>query len=154
MRQRARARDPGRSGRFHGVRGSGRSRARPARPGPGRAVPASQALAVAAARAALDKKASGVEVIDVTGKVDYADYLVVAGGQSDRHVAAIAEAVEQALSRAGQRPINVEGLPAARWVLLDFVDVVVHVFQSELRALYDLGGLWMDAERISVNQSS
>jgi len=88
--------------------------------------------------------------LDVTGKVDYADYLVLMTGQSDRHVTAIADAVEAALTDDGWRAISVEGLPRGQWVLLDFVDVVVHVFQENTRQLYDLDGLWMDARRVRV----
>lgn len=110
----------------------------------------SQRMALWAAQAGLDKKASGVEIIDVTGKVDYADYLVLMTGQSDRHVAAIAHAVDQLLSEHGHKPISVEGMPRANWVLIDFVDVVVHVFLQEVRSLYDLDGLWMDAGRVPV----
>lgn len=109
-----------------------------------------QRIALLAAKAGLDKKAIGVEIVDVTGKVDYADYLVLMTGQSDRHVAAIADAVDEALGRSGVNAISVEGLPAAHWVLIDFVDVVVHVFQEESRGLYDLDGLWMDARRVPV----
>ena len=110
----------------------------------------SKRVALVAAEAGLDKKATAVQIIDVTGKVDYADYLVLMTGQNNRNVAAIADAVEEALSRIGVRAISIEGLPAAEWVLIDLVDVVVHVFQREARALYDLDGLWMDAERVDV----
>jgi ribosome-associated protein len=99
----------------------------------------------------LDKKASAVDIIDVSGKVDYADYLVLMTGLNERHVGAIARAVEDGLSKNGVRSVAVEGLPSARWVLLDFVDVVVHVFLKEARSLYDLDGLWLDAKRITVN---
>jgi ribosome-associated protein len=107
-------------------------------------------LALFAAQAGLEKKAAGVEIIDVTGKVDYADYLVLMTGHSDRHVTAIAQAVDELLSKNGHPPISVEGLPVARWVLIDFVDVVVHVFEEGARALYDLDGLWMDARRVPM----
>lgn len=109
-----------------------------------------QRIALCAAEAGLDKKAGAVEIIDVVGKVDYADYLVLMTGQSDRHVAAIAEAVDAALSKRGFDAISVEGLPTGNWVLIDFVDVVVHVFQESTRSLYDLDGLWMDARRVPV----
>ena len=89
-------------------------------------------------------------LFDVSGKVDYADYLVLMTGQSDRHVAAIAQSVDELVSRHGHDAISVEGLPAANWVLIDFVDVVVHVFLEEARSLYDLDGLWMDARRVPV----
>lgn len=109
-----------------------------------------QQMALAAAAAALDKKAMGVEIIDVAGKVDYADYLVLMTGHADRHVAAIAEAVDEALGKAGWHAISIEGLPRGQWVLIDFVDIVVHVFLAETRSLYDLDGLWMDARRVRV----
>lgn len=88
----------------------------------------------------------------MTGKVDYADYLVLMTGQSDRHVATIARAVDEALSAGGSHAISIEGLPRGHWVLIDFVDVVVHVFNEETRALYDLDGLWMDARRVPVSR--
>jgi ribosome-associated protein len=121
-----------------------------ARSGPGEQ---SRRIALLAAEAALDKKASEVEIVDVSGKVDYADYLVLMTGHSDRHVSAIADGVDELLRRHGIRAISVEGLPRASWVLIDFVDVVVHVFLAEARALYDLDGLWMDARRIPVHGS-
>ena len=109
-----------------------------------------QKMALAAAAAGLDKKAIDVEIIDVTGKVDYADYLVLMTGHSDRHVASIAEGVDSALSQVGWRAISVEGLPKGHWVLIDFVDIVVHVFSADTRSLYDIDGLWMDARRLQV----
>lgn len=114
----------------------------------------SQKIALAAAEAGLDKKASEVAIIDVSGKVDYADYLVLMTGHSDRHVAAIAESVDEMLGKKGFHSISVEGLPRGEWVLIDFVDVVVHVFQERSRALYDLDGLWMDARRIMAEERS
>jgi ribosome-associated protein len=114
----------------------------------------SQRIALAAAKAALDKLALGVEIVDVTGKVDYADYLVLMTGRSDRHVAAVAQAVDESLGKMGVHAISVEGLPSGTWVLIDFVDVVVHVFLEETRSLYDLDGLWMDARRIPLPGSA
>ena len=113
-----------------------------------------QHIALAAAQAGLDKKALNVQIVDVTGKVDYADFLVLMTGQSDRHVATIAESVDEHLSKHGSSPISVEGLPTARWVLIDAVDVVVHVFLEESRALYDLDGLWLDARRVPMPEPS
>jgi ribosome-associated protein len=112
-----------------------------------------QRMALKAAEAALDKKATEIEIIDVAGKVDYADYLVLMTGQSDRHVSAIAEAVDAALAKNGWHAISIEGMPRGHWVLIDFVDVVVHVFLADTRALYDLDGLWMDARRIQPDQN-
>jgi ribosome-associated protein len=110
-----------------------------------------RSLALAVAAAGLDKKASGVEIIDICGKVDYADLLVLMTGRSDRHVHAIAKGVQQDLKeKHGSVPLSVEGMTAANWVLLDYNDVVVHVFQQEARFFYDLEGLWLDAGRMSV----
>jgi ribosome-associated protein len=110
-----------------------------------------RALALAIAGAGLDKKASGIEIIDVCGKVDYADVLILMSGRSNRHVHAIAKGVQEDLKlKHGKMPISVEGLTAATWVLLDFNDVVVHVFQQEARLYYDLEGLWIDANRVAV----
>ncbi len=110
----------------------------------------SKELALAIASAGLDKKALGVEVLDVTGRVDYAEFLVVMTGTSDRHVHAIAMGIEEELRKRKLRPLSVEGLGTANWVLMDFDDVVVHVFQESTRKLYDIEGLWIDAGRISV----
>lgn len=105
---------------------------------------------MAIAIAALDKKAVGLEILDVAGKVDYADYLVIMTGRSDRHAQALAQGIEHALKERGVRAVAVEGFPHGAWVLMDFGDVVVHVFQSEARQLYDIEGLWLDARRLPV----
>ena len=100
-------------------------------------------MALAAAEAGLDKKASEVEIVDVTGKVDYADFLVLMTGHSDRHVASIAESVDDMLGKKGWHSISVEGLPRGEWV-----------FQERTRSLYDLDGLWMDARRLAPPDAS
>ncbi len=106
--------------------------------------------AAAIAAAAIDKKAVALEILDVAGKVDYADFLVIMTGRSDRHAQALAQGIEEALRPKGVRPVAIEGLPSGMWVLLDFGDVVVHVFQDEARQLYDIEGLWLDARRLPV----
>lgn len=120
---------------------------------PPAAAPSDEARrrAVAIASAGLDKKAIGVEVLDVTGRVDYADFLVIMTGTSDRHVHAIAMGIEEELKKLKVHALSVEGLQMASWVLMDFDDVVVHVFQEETRRLYDIEGLWMDASRVAVD---
>jgi len=106
-------------------------------------------LALKVAEAALEKKAARIEIIDVRGKVDYTDYVVVMSGRSDRQVAAIARGIEEDLKhKYGSRCSGVEGLPQGKWVLLDFGDVVVHIFHQDTRGYYDLEGLWLDAERV------
>jgi ribosome-associated protein len=111
---------------------------------------AARDLAVAIAAAGIDKKALGIEILDVTGKVDYADFLVIMTGRSDRHVHAIATGLEEALRHKKLAPLSIEGLAQATWVLIDFGDVVVHVFQEDARRLYDIEGLWIDASRVPV----
>jgi ribosome-associated protein len=122
----------------------------PAGPATSVASEEARALAILVASAAIEKKAISVEVLDVAGRVDYADFLVLMTGRSDRQVQAIAQGIEEALKKHGKRPQSVEGLPHASWVLMDYSDVVVHVFQDEARSAYDLEGLWMDASRIPV----
>lgn len=108
-------------------------------------------VALAIAAAGLDKKASEIEILDVAGKVDYADVLVLMSGRSDRHVSSIARGILDDLrEKHATVPLSVEGLTAGQWVLLDFNDVVVHVFQQSTRYYYDLEGLWIDAARVKV----
>jgi ribosome-associated protein len=107
-------------------------------------------MALTIAGAGLDKKAIGIEVINVAGRVDYADFLVIMTGTSDRHVHAIAMGIEEALKKKRIAPLSIEGLSSAVWVLMDFDDIVVHVFQEETRRVYDIEGLWMDASRLPV----
>lgn len=121
---------------------------REAPPGPSNAA---RELAVSVAIAGLDKKALAIEILDVTGKVDYADFLVVMTGRSDRHVHSIATGIEEALLRKNKvKPLSVEGLATATWVLIDFGECVVHVFQEDARRLYDIEGLWIDAGRVPL----
>lgn len=108
-------------------------------------------LAIDIAAAALEKKAVGLEILDVAGRTDYADFLVLMSGRSDRQVAALADGIEEAMRKNGRRASNVEGKQGGRWVLIDFGDVVVHVFQEDVRSMYDLEGLWEDARRLPVS---
>lgn len=108
-------------------------------------------VALAVAEAGLDKKAVNVEIIDVLGKVDYADYLVVMSGRSDRQVAALARGIEQDVEeKTNLKCLGVEGATQGRWVLMDFGDVVVHIFHEDVRGYYDIESLWMDAARVPV----
>ena len=106
--------------------------------------------ALAVAKAALDKKAANVDIINLVGKTDYTDYLVLMSGNSDRHVRALADHIQRELKEQKIRPLSVEGLEASTWVLIDYADVVVHVFQESTRAVYDLDGLWLDASRVPL----
>ena len=100
---------------------------------------------------ALDKKALNVVIIDVRGRVDYADYVVVMGGRSDRQVQALARGVEEHLATAlGLRCLGSEGKGSGNWVLMDFGDVVAHVFHEDVRGYYDLESFWIDAARVTI----
>jgi ribosome-associated protein len=119
----------------------------PAPPAPAE-NPAARALAHRVADLVLDRKASDVVVLDVRGIASYADYVVIASGESDRQVTAMAEHVQTRLKEEnGVRPIGAEGAETGHWVLLDFGDVVAHLFYDEVRAHYDLEGLWADAPK-------
>ena len=104
---------------------------------------------MAAARAADEKKASDVVVLEVRDLIVITDYFVIASGATDRQVRTIADAVEKALAERDRKPVRREGEREGRWVLLDFVDVVVHVFVDEDRRYYELERLWKDARRIN-----
>lgn len=102
--------------------------------------------------AALDKKAEDVVVLDLRGLSDVTDYFMICHGTTDRHVLAITESIEGRLRRElGLRPSHIEGLRQGEWVLLDFIDLVVHVFVSEKREFYRLERLWGDAPRFEYS---
>jgi ribosome-associated protein len=103
-----------------------------------------------AADAALSKKASDLVALDLTGLDGVADYFLICSGASEPQVKAIAEEVEDQLRARGSRPWHVEGREGRRWVLLDFVDVVVHVFHQKTREYYLLERLWGDARRVDL----
>ena len=92
-----------------------------------------------------DRKGNRLLVLDLRGLNDVTDFFVIASGTSDAHVRGLADGVLQAMDRNGQSAHHVEGLTTGRWVLLDFVDVVVHLFHPETRAFYQLERLWQDA---------
>ncbi len=107
-----------------------------------------RSLAHRLAELVLDKKASDVVILDVRGKTSYADYFVLASGESERQVAAMAEHAEVTLkTEKNVRVIGSEGQETGQWVLLDYGEVVAHLFFNEVRAFYDLEGLWADAPR-------
>ncbi len=104
----------------------------------------------ACARAAADRKAGDLRVLDVRGLSSFTDYFLIASGSSDRRVQSIAEAVVEAMKERGIRPLGVEGVREGRWALIDFGEWVVHVFYEDLRAFYDLEGLWFDARPVEI----
>jgi ribosome-associated protein len=111
----------------------------------------SLANAKTAIAAALDKKAIEPVLIDVCGRASYADFIAVVSGRSDRQVDAIADGVCTAMAEHGRRPLGREGARNGRWVLIDFGDVVMHVFYHPLREVFDIESLWIDAPRVKLN---
>jgi ribosome-associated protein len=103
-----------------------------------------------AVRAALDKMATDVVVLDLRESQAFTDFFLLCSGQNPRQVKAIADAIEEALRAAKIRPAHVEGYDRAEWVLLDFFDFIVHVFAPQTRDFYSLERLWGDAERIPI----
>ncbi|MBW1742434.1 MAG: ribosome silencing factor [Deltaproteobacteria bacterium] len=98
--------------------------------------------------AVLDRKALDVVVLDLRGLVSFADTFIICSGRSHRQVSAIAESVEQDLKAKGIRSMGVEGLREGHWVLMDYGDIIIHIFYEPIRIFYDLEGLWSDAKRI------
>ncbi|WP_134663035.1 MULTISPECIES: ribosome silencing factor [unclassified Amycolatopsis] len=107
-------------------------------------------LAVAAAHAAADKLASDVVVLDVSEQLVITDAFVIASAANERQVGAIVDNVEEKLRIEGHKPVRREGAREGRWVLLDYVDVVVHVQHADERSFYGLERLWKDCPRIEV----
>ena len=111
----------------------------------------SQQRAILCAAYALEKKALNVRLLDVRGKSTLTDFLLIASGRSDRQVQAVAEAVRLGLKKNYDTlPLAVEGMNEGRWVLIDYGDVMVHVFQEPVRDFYDLDGLWSEAAEVSI----
>lgn len=121
------------------------------RPDTGAGPDDARRTALLIAGAGLEKKALNVEIIDVTGKVDYADFVVVMSGRSDRQVKAIAHGIAETLKKEHGIKCFAEGLSQGNWALMDFGDVIVHVFHQDTRGYYDLESLWMDAARVDID---
>jgi ribosome-associated protein len=105
------------------------------------------------ANTGLDTKAEDVVILDVRELNTFTDYFVIMNGKSTRHVQALAEAVEGKLRSKRVKESSAEGLQEGMWVLLDFDDVVVHVFYHEQREFYDIEGLWSGAKQIEVEEA-
>lgn len=108
-------------------------------------------LATICAQVATDAKAEELIILDVTGISSFADYFVIMNGRSTRHVHGIAEAIENELRSKRIKASHTEGLNEGMWVLLDFDDVVVHIFYHEQRSFYNLEGLWHDAKKVQFS---
>ena len=108
-----------------------------------------KAFALAAAKIADERHCNDIVVLDLRGKSPATDYFVIATGTSDRQMRTVADEICQAARERGLMRFGRAGYDQARWILLDFVDIVVHIFDSEYREYYDLELLWGDAERIA-----
>lgn len=104
----------------------------------------------AAVAAALDKKAADLVVLDLRKAPAFTDFFVICTGQNSKQVQAIADAIEEALGARGLRPALVEGYARADWILIDYFDIIIHVFSPQTREYYGLERLWGDAKRIEV----
>jgi ribosome-associated protein len=98
-------------------------------------------------------KALNVVVLDVHGLASFADTFIVCSGRSHRQVSAIAESVQQDLKAKGIKPLGIEGLREGHWVLMDYGDVLIHVFFEPVRLFFDLEGLWSDAQRVELGDA-
>ncbi len=99
------------------------------------------------------KHAEEIVVFHVSDLTSLADYFIICSTESDPQIRAVADAVQDTLSKKGIRPIGVEGRDSGRWVLIDYDDVILHVFKNEARAFYNLDGLWGDAPQVPLPES-
>jgi ribosome-associated protein len=97
-----------------------------------------------------DKKATDALVLQVAPLTSVADYLVIGSADSDRQAGAIADHIDGILSRSGSKPLSIEGKRSSQWVVMDFGDVVAHIFRQDVREHYALERLWADAKRIAI----
>lgn len=103
-----------------------------------------------AARAAEEKKALNIRVLDLRGVSSFTDFFIICSGANARQIQAIADEVGHQLKKAGELPIGVEGYGTAEWVLADYGDFIVHVFSEKARSFYDLERLWRQAKEVSL----
>jgi ribosome-associated protein len=110
-----------------------------------------KAFALAAAKVAAGRHCSDITVLDLRGKSPATDYFVIATGTSDRQMRTVADEICEAAKKQGLQRFGRAGYEQARWILLDFIDVVIHIFDSEYRDYYDLELLWGDAEKLTID---
>ena len=103
-------------------------------------------------RVALEKKATDVVILEVGNLTSIADYFVICSGSSERQVNAISEAIQDELKRTFKAQVVVEGSSSATWVLLDYGDIIVHIFHENIRAFYGLENMWRDAPQIPQSE--
>ncbi len=122
-------------------------------PGPrGAATKDSKQKTLLAARAALEKKAGDLIIYDVSAITPMADYFIICSGDSHRQVRAIRDHIDEALAEKGSHPFSTEGENTCRWILMDYSDLIIHIFKEEVRRFYSLERLWGDAPQLDVNE--
>ena len=104
--------------------------------------------------AALQRKAKDLVVMKVKDLSSFADYFMICSGNSDRQVRAIAAWLDESLKKDGMIPLGQEGRQAGQWILMDYDDIVIHVFFDPIRSFYDLEGLWSDAPRMDIGEDT
>jgi len=105
---------------------------------------------IIAARAAEDKKALDLRILDLQGLASFTDYFVICSGANPRQIQAIADEVERRLAEQGRKPLGIEGYEHAEWVLVDYGEFLVHIFSEAARAYYDLERLWRKAKEVTL----
>lgn len=120
--------------------------------GKGRTNMTSKELTKLAIEALEDKKAEDIQVIDISEVSVIADYFIIANGTNRSQIQALSDNVEEALGRAGTPARQIEGYNTANWVLLDFGDVIIHVFDKENRLFYDLERIWRDGKKVDTEE--
>ena len=109
----------------------------------------SKKMALLALDALEDKKAEDIAILDISEISVLADYFIIANGTNRNQVQAMADSVEEALGKAGYEPKKIEGYQTANWILMDYKDIIVHVFGREDRGFYDLERIWRDGKQIT-----
>jgi len=100
--------------------------------------------------AVLNKKALDLILLDVRKVSSFADYFIICSGQSSRHVQGIASSIKESLAKEGIYPLGIEGFTQGSWILMDYNEVIIHIFYKTIREFYDLEGLWSDAKQIET----
>lgn len=104
--------------------------------------------------AALEKKAKNIIILNMQKVTSFADYSIVCSGTSDRQVQSIAQAIEENMKKSGFLPLGIEGERTARWILMDYADIIVHVFYEPVRDFYDMERLWPDAPKMEIDHDA
>ena len=104
--------------------------------------------------AALQRKAKDLMVLQVKALSSFADYFMICSGTSDRQVKAIASWLQESLKKSGMIPLGLEGMQHGQWVLMDYGDIIIHIFYEPLRGFYDLEKFWSEAPKMSIDDNA